>query len=193
MNGTSLGSVEFGQTLVFGVSNRASDGTAIAGFTPAYFDVLDPTAGTTMLSNQTLTQITSHTIYRGTIDTSINSFVARKTYIVKVKATNATDPATFMVFNFTVTGSYSDRLARLLALDGENVFIDNHTYDGGGNMTGCRVRVFNTKANAEAASSGNTDLEPGELYVYDVTQTFSTGIERLRSHLSTLSTSLEAE
>jgi hypothetical protein len=193
MNGQSLGSCEYGETFTFIVSNRDSDGAAIAGFTPAYFDVFDTETGTKIVTNDSLTLISGATSWYGSIDTTGTDFEARKTYAIKIKTATTADPTTFLLYSFTVTGSYSDRLARLLALNGENIFIDNLSYNTGGKMTGCRIRVFDTSTNATAASSGNTDLEPGELYQYSVTQVFSSGVQRRTSHLSVLDTSLDTE
>lgn len=72
------------------------------------------------------------------------------------------------------------RLKRLLGLAGEHQLVDAYTYDEAGNITECRVRIFNTKANREAASpwlnrGGETDpapaLETGEITRYTVAAT----------------------
>lgn len=43
------------------------------------------------------------------------------------------------------------RLTRALGLLGENQITDAHVYDNAGNITSARVRVYDTKANADAA------------------------------------------
>ena len=58
-----------------------------------------------------------------------------------------------------VTQSDVDDLAasitRLLGLNHENAFIDNTEFDVMDQLVRCRIRLFNSKANAEAASDGD--------------------------------------
>lgn len=58
-----------------------------------------------------------------------------------------------------VTESDVDDLAagiiRLLGLHRENVFIDNTEFDAMNQLIACRIRLFDSKANAEAAADGD--------------------------------------
>lgn len=74
------------------------------------------------------------------------------------------------------------RLSRTLGLLGENQLVDGYLYDDAGNITACRVRVFDTKTNRDAASiwaDRVNDIDPaatmetGELERYDVTANHS--------------------
>jgi hypothetical protein len=189
MNGESLGSVEFGETFDFVVSNRDADGAAISGFTPAYFDVIDPDDGSAVLSDQALTQTNS--VWRGSVDTS--SLSPRKTYGVKVKAAATANPTTFILLGFTVTGAFSNRLSRILGLEGVNRFIDCIVTDSGGNMTSCRIRLFDTAAHAAAAVEGSTDEQPGEFCRVSLAQEYTTGLRRRTSQLTTLESTVGEE
>jgi hypothetical protein len=192
---TSIGSVEFGEVFRFAVSNRNSDGTALA-FTPAFFDVIDNDDGSVVLANQTLHSITDRSLWHGSIDTrdtltdQSGPFEPNRTYSIIIKESSAEDPATFAHYNFTVTGAYSQRLIRLLGLDGENLLVDKFVYDSGNNATSFRVRLFSSRAQAESATPGIGDEsipEAGEIFTYYVTQTFSSGRNLRQSHLSVIS------
>jgi hypothetical protein len=202
MQGQSIGSVEYGEVFTFTVSNRGEDGLAL-DFTPAYFDVVDPVTGLVVLSNEVLVQYTATditTLWFGSIDTGVQktdqdvAWFPNRTYALIVKEDTTDNPITdvdpqeYHLFNFTVTGAYSVRLKRLLSLDGENVLIDKMVYDSGNNATSMRVRVFDTRANAQAATVDISPLESGELYRYTVTQTFQTGIHLRKSHRSLIDT-----
>lgn len=63
-------------------------------------------------------------------------------------------------------------LARLLGLSHENAFIDNTEFDAFGSMVSARVRIFNSKTNAEAATDGGSETT-GLLATYQVTTTYS--------------------
>ena len=60
-----------------------------------------------------------------------------------------------------VTASGSDdlaaMLARILGLVHENAFIDNTTYDSAAMLLTARVRIFETKAEAQAATDGGAE------------------------------------
>lgn len=59
------------------------------------------------------------------------------------------------------------RLKRLLGLAGEHQVVDGFLYDDSGNVTSCRVRIFDTKANAAGASLWNdavNDADPAPSY-----------------------------
>lgn len=58
-------------------------------------------------------------------------------------------------------------LLQQLGLADKNSYIDNYTFDGSDRMTGCRKRVYDSKANAEA--HGATGL----LYTFTVTVAYS--------------------
>jgi hypothetical protein len=189
MQSQSLGTVEFGQILSFAVSDRLTTGAA-ASWDPAVFDVFDCRDGSLVLSNQTLFHETDRDIWFGTVDTAqssteIGEALHLGNYAVVVKPDTSENPSNFALYNFTITGSYSDRLKRVLGLLGENLVLDNFSHDSAGNCTGFRIRLFGTRAGADAASIGITDVpEPDEIATYNVTQTF-VGSRRLRiSHVS---------
>ena len=46
-------------------------------------------------------------------------------------------------------------VVRLLGLNHENAFIDNTSFDVMNQLIGCRIRLFDSKANAEAATDGD--------------------------------------
>jgi hypothetical protein len=148
MQGASLGSVEFGDIFHFCISNRASDGTELTGFNPAFFDVLDNLDGNVILQDQALESTTDRSLWRGHIatrDTSTDQtgpFEPGRTYTIVVSEGATEDPNTFMHYNFTVTGAYSDRLKRLLGLNGENMLVDDMSYDNGNNVTSFRVEAI---------------------------------------------------
>lgn len=201
MQGQSLGSVEYGDVFYFMVSNRDSNGAQLASFTPEYFDVRSNKTGALILSDQPLRLAdTDSELWRGSISTrdtdtdATGPFEPGETYTIVIKDDTTDNPITapptiFQLYSFTVTGAYSARLKRLLGLDGENFLVDNFQYDNGNNATSFRVRVFDTAANASAATIGIQDAslpETGEKYFYTVTQTFSVGKNLRASHLSVL-------
>jgi hypothetical protein len=192
MASESLGSCEFSEVFYFSVSNRADDGTATA-FAPAYFDVINNEDGAIILADQVLTQPTDLAVWRGQVDTrdiatdQSGPFEPMRTYGIVVKEDTSDEPTTFQHYNFTVTGAYSVRLKRILGLEGENLLVDNFVYDNGNNATSFRVRVFDTPENASAATPGIVEAsvpETGEIYTFDVTQTFQIGRQLRQSHLS---------
>ena len=46
----------------------------------------------------------------------------------------------------------SNDIKRLLGLTHENIFIDNPTYDGDGNMTSARVRIYSNPSSVGTGS-----------------------------------------
>lgn len=49
------------------------------------------------------------------------------------------------------------QVTRVLGLEHENAFIDNTTYDDDGQLLSSRVRIFDSRANAEAAEDGGSE------------------------------------
>lgn len=85
------------------------------------------------------------------------------------------------------------RLQRVLGFQGENSIQDLQTYDGAGNPTGFRVRVFATEADTENATvkiDEGSALEDGELSRYQVVINWNAGANRpdstiaVRTHLA---------
>lgn len=189
MQSQSLGSVELGEVFSFALSDRLTTGAA-ASWDPAFFDVFDCRDGSIVMANQSLFHETDRDIYFGQIDTAqaateFGEAFRVATYAVLVKPDTSEAPATFSVYNFTVTGAYSDRIKRVLGLLGENLVLDNMSYDTAGNCTGFRIRLFETRALADAASVGITDVpEPGEFATYTVTQAYTSGRNTRASHVS---------
>jgi hypothetical protein len=198
MQSNHIGSVEFGLEFVFAISNRADDGSTLA-FTPTHYDVIDNYTGDVILENQVLSGTTDRDIWRGIIDTrdiltdQTGPFEPNRTYslVIKDEATDGPEenPATFLHYNFTVTGAYSNKLQRILALEGENLIVDNFVYDAGNNPTSLRVRIFESAEAALNATPGIDDdalPETGEIARYPVTQTFQTGRQLRQSHRSVI-------
>lgn len=198
MQGQSLGSVEFGDVFSFPVADRLTTGGA-ASWDPAFFDVFDCRDGSRTLSNQALVRETDRDLWFGTIDTAQGATETgeawrRSTYAVVVKPDTTENPSNFSLYTFTITSSLSARLKRLLGFLGENLVLDAFSYDSAGNCTGYRVRLFETRAAADSASAGITDVpEPGEIATYVVSQEYSSG-RRLRiSHVSLIDEDREEE
>ncbi len=74
------------------------------------------------------------------------------------------------LYSFSVLPRLEVQLRRLLALGGENLVFDNYTYDQAGNILTMRIRLFTNSFDADEATRGNTDPEPGELASYQITQ-----------------------
>lgn len=76
-----------------------------------------------------------------------------------------------------IAGSFGDAVRRILALQKENYFIDEMTYNSRGLMMTGRIRIFPDKATALAATAGGSG--EGELAVYSFTTTEIAGhVER---------------
>lgn len=159
-----LGFCEEGRTFYFVIRSDK-------GQSQLYFDVIDPESGAVVSTNQTLsptTDLPSDRLYAGSIDTS--SLDSNKTYFVRVKDSTASDPAWSVLYSFTVTQPLQLNFTKLTALNGENTVLDNFEYDQAGNITALRVRIFSNASDADAATAGATDPEPGEVAQYQVTQ-----------------------
>lgn len=77
------------------------------------------------------------------------------------------------------TDDLAAELVRLLGLNFENTFVDNTTYDAASMMLTGRLRVFDTKANALAATEGGV-AEAGTIAEYTV-ESNHFGPNRLRT------------
>ena len=76
-----------------------------------------------------------------------------------------------------IAGSFGDAVRRILALQKENYFIDEMTYNSRGLMMTGRIRIFPDKTTALAATAGGSG--EGELAVYSFTTTEIAGhVER---------------
>lgn len=79
---------------------------------------------------------------------------------------------------------WSDPAAlRVLGLLNENAFTDNTAFDGNGQVTSMRVRLFNSKTNCDAASDGGNETT-GLLHTYLVTAVYE-GLNKLRTYKMT--------
>lgn len=66
-------------------------------------------------------------------------------------------------------GNFLDTILRIVALQKENYYIDQMTYNTPGLMTSARIRLFRTKAEADAATDGGSG--EGEFATYTFTAT----------------------
>lgn len=69
-------------------------------------------------------------------------------------------------------GSFLDTILRIVALQKENYYIDQMTYNTPGLMTSARIRLFKTKSEADAATDGG--VGEGEFATYTFTSTPNT-------------------
>ena len=69
---------------------------------------------------------------------------------------------------------------RLLGMVRENSFTDNTAFDGNNQLTACRLRVFDTKAHAEAATDGGSETL-GLIATYAVTAEYE-AVGKLKQH-----------
>jgi len=83
-----------------------------------------------------------------------------------------------------VTSSDVDDLAaailRVLGLSHENAFIDNTNFSANGQLISARIRIFDSKANAELATDGGTETT-GLVATYSMTADYE-GLGRLKSY-----------
>ncbi|MHA2334285.1 MAG: hypothetical protein ACXAEU_19815 [Candidatus Hodarchaeales archaeon] len=83
-----------------------------------------------------------------------------------------------------VTSSSVDNLAesiaRILGLMKENAFIDNTVYDVNSMLLSARVRIFNTKINAQAATDGGSETT-GLIATYTMEATYE-GSGRMKQY-----------
>ncbi len=190
MNGQSLGTVEHDTVFRFTISNRDQNGDAIAGFTPSHFDVIDPETEEAVLLDQTLTETTDYAnLFFGSIDFTVAGFSTDrdKTFGIVVKAATG-EQSTFLLYNITVSGTLGrlnylrndienvifPRLKRMLGLCGENMILDDFTYDNAHNIIGLRMRLFQNSSSAQLATPDLSDSdipEVGELSTYRINQT----------------------
>lgn len=74
-----------------------------------------------------------------------------------------------MQADHVVTGSFGDLLRRVVALQKENYFIDQTAYNTPGLLTSGRIRLFNTKAEVDAATDGGTSEGEFATYAFSTT------------------------
>jgi hypothetical protein len=65
----------------------------------------------------------------------------------------------------------SEKLTRLLGLSHENAFIDNTIYDTSGQLVSARLRIFDSREHAAAATDGGNETD-GLIAVYEVTSRY---------------------
>lgn len=63
------------------------------------------------------------------------------------------------------------KLIRVLGLVHENAFIDNTVHDAFGQLVAARVRIFDSKANCEAATDGGSETT-GLIATYEIESTY---------------------
>lgn len=80
------------------------------------------------------------------------------------------------------------RLKRALGLLGENLVIDNFSYDDASNISGYRMRIFETEAQALTATEDITGMESGEIVQYTVSQTHDQDRNLRELHRSSIDT-----
>jgi hypothetical protein len=210
MNGSSLGSVERGQTFTAMISNRGEDGNQATGFAPTHYDVVDPITMDVMptFGDVALLQETDYQhLFWIQIDTSGASFGSGRTYGVVIKEGTG-EPSVFRVYNFTILPHDADftridnqlvylrnnqenvlfpRTKRLLGLQGENQMLDQFSYDAAGNITAFRIRLFSDSIQAALATRDIADSdipEVGEISTYHVTQAMSAARSLRTEHRS---------
>jgi len=160
---TYLGSVEYGKTFRFMHREEAN--------TSLYFDVINPENGSIVLGNTAMSgPEPGNRTYRGEFNSETLSLTIGRTYYIRVKNQAVDDPNLDWLYSFTVTPPLEQWMQRLLAAGGENVVMDNFSYDQAGNILGLRVRHFSTASGAQNATPGVTDPEPDEISSYIVEQ-----------------------
>ena len=75
-----------------------------------------------------------------------------------------------MQADHVVANSFGDLMRRVVALQKENYFIDNMTYNTKGLLLAGRIRLFATKAAAAAATDGGTGEGEFAIYSFDTTE-----------------------
>jgi len=79
-----------------------------------------------------------------------------------------------------IAGSFGDLMRRIVALQKENYFIDQMTYNSRGLMIAGRIRLFDSKTGAMSATDGG--INEGEFATYSFNTTSTTGTtERART------------
>ena len=70
----------------------------------------------------------------------------------------------------SVSGSLAEIISEIVGLGQKHKVIDDTSFDGNNNMTSCTVRIFPTKALADASTDGGTG--EGETFRYNVVATY---------------------
>jgi hypothetical protein len=140
-----------------------------------WYDVIDAKTGTAFAQNEAMTGPMlppgGVRFFRASIETEgTDDLAIGRTYWIRVKDKRAEDPNLDWLYSFTVIPRLEYDLTRLLAYAGENMVLDNFTYDQAGNILGLRVRAFSNSEDADRATAGVTDPEPGEISALTVTQ-----------------------
>ncbi len=164
------GTVEKGQVFYF--MHREENRSAM------WFDVIDPKNQNVVSADNVMTQSGTTDFAVGGNNSWIGSIPSEgtddlsigRTYWIRVKDETGDDPQLTALYSFSVLPRLQWSLKRLLGLGGENMVLDNFSYDQAGNITGLRVRLFEESQDADNATSGVTDPEPGEIASYTVTQ-----------------------
>jgi hypothetical protein len=162
-----LGVVEKGKNLYFVHREERHDNL--------WYDVYDPRDGTKVFANVAMTaplaNLGGGRYFAGEIETEgTDDLAVGRTYWVRVKDMPVEDPNLDWLYSFTVLPRLEAELARLLAYSGENIVLDSFGYDQAGNVLGLRVRAFENADDADNATAGVTDPEPGEIAALRVTQ-----------------------
>jgi len=177
---TNFGQAEFGEKLFLGFQGGDTD-----EWEPGFFDVINPEDGKIVIERRALVQYDTE-IYDSYLwfleidtaeeDTDGDLFEPRHHYLLNIYE-NVTDPPSDAENQirgvFYVATGMKKMLNRVLGWLGENMVIDNYTYDQPGNITSQSVRLFATAANAAAANQGATGPEVGEFAQFDVDQNHS--------------------
>ena len=193
-----LGEAIKGNTLKFAVRSN--------GMT--WFDVYRVSTDALVLSNQRITPYVNgygYELAHGSIATA--GFAVDEDYTVIMKDRSGASPMWFAMLSFRVVSDVPARLnhlrndvenvlfprtKRLLSYHGENQMIDLVEVDAANNMISMRVRTFDDRASALAATPDLPDvsgLEPGEVSRLTVTQTYSLPRCVRDSHVATTSDS----
>lgn len=145
-----------------------------------WYDVIDPEDGNAVFSNVAMTGPLaipgdSKKYFSGEIESEgTDDLAVGRTYWVRVKGTPTEDASLDTMYSFTVLPRLEYSLLRLLSYAGENVVFDNFAYDQAGNILGMRVRSFENATDADNATLGTTDPEPGEMSSLVITQEHDT-------------------
>ena len=188
---TNFGVVEFGEKLHLGFQ-----GGDTGEWEPGYFDVINPETGVVLIERRALVQYETAPydpylwfleIDTTEDDTNGDLFTPRHHYLLNIYE-NVTDPEVDAVNQirgvFYVATAQKKMLTRVLGWLGENMVIDNFTYDQPGNITSYRVRFFDTASHAESASDGATGPEVGELAQVEIDQSHALARSLRSYHLS---------
>lgn len=142
-----------------------------------YYDVYDCSDGSTISTDTAMSSIVASLLYRASIDTSTSDFLEGRTYGIHVKDATGSGYTDEAFYTFSVISPTQANFAQILASVGgaipdpgggigggtSGTVLDNFVYDQAGNITYLRFRLFATAADAENATAGVTDPEPGEI------------------------------